>query len=163
MDCVTIYDIKHDADRKCILVKLNVARVHHEGPLKNSGEVYDVLREIFDFEELPEERLYLICCDNVGKIIGIFIVSSGTVNGTLTNKRGIFIRALLCNASGIILAHNHPSGEVNLSKFDLKSYKSLKRACKLMEITLIDFVICGKDCYASCMESFEAIKRKRNI
>ena len=64
----------------------------------------------------------------------------------------IFIKALLCGASGIVIAHNHPSGDTTPSKEDIESYNRLKEAGKLIGINVLDSVIVG-DSYYSFMEN----------
>ena len=58
-------------------------------------------------------------------------------------------RALLCNASRIMVAHNHPSGDSSPSREDKKSTMKIKEACDLMGISLLDHIIIGEDEYFS--------------
>ncbi len=69
-----------------------------------------------------------------------------------TRTRDIFIKALLCGATGIILAHNHPSGDVVPSKEDMTLYDKVKEAGKIMDISILDNIIVG-DGYFSFAEA----------
>lgn len=74
------------------------------------------------------------------------------VNITICNPREIFIKALLCGASGIVIIHNHPSGDTTPSEQDIKSYNRLKEAGKLIGINVLDSIIVG-DSYYSFVEN----------
>lgn len=115
---------------------------------------YEIFREAFRPELKVEEYMYLMACDAADHVKGLFIVSQGMINGTLLNVYGIMQRALLCGASQIIVAHNHPSGECNISKEDEACCKQLKSACDIMGITLMDFMILGNCEYSSFKEKW---------
>ena len=83
-----------------------------------------------------------------GKPLGVFEISHGTINQSICNPRDIFIKALLCGAAGIILAHNHPSGDVAPSKNDMEIYKRVKEAGQLLGIGLLDNIIIGNGYYS---------------
>ena len=107
---------------------------------------------VFRLNTHTEEYLYMIALDGKQKPLGIFEISHGIVNMTICNPREIFIKALLCGASGIVITHNHPSGDVTPSKEDIESYKRLKDAGKLIGINVLDSIIVG-DGYYSFMEN----------
>lgn len=90
--------------------------------------------------------MFLSAC---GEVIGISEISVGTINSSLFNVRDFITRALLCNAVSMIVWHNHPSGSIDPSDCDIKSTKLLEKACKLMQIRLLDHVILGADKYYS--------------
>ena len=79
------------------------------------------------------------------RVIGAFEICVGTIDTSLVNIRGILQRALLCNASRIMISHNHPSGEPNPSKADKDTTMKIKHACEIMGITLLDHIIIGED------------------
>ncbi len=73
----------------------------------------------------------------------------GGISGTVTDVRIILQYALKANASGIIICHNHPSGNVEPSEADLKITSKLKEAASIHDITLLDHLIITKDAYYS--------------
>lgn len=95
-----------------------------------------------------EEYLYMLALNTKGKPLGVFEISHGTVDSTFCNPREIFIKALLCGASGIVIVHNHPSGNTMPSKQDIESYDRLKEAGKLIGINVLDSVIVGESYYS---------------
>jgi len=68
-------------------------------------------------------------------------ISEGGLSGTVTDVRLIFQYAIKGNCSGIIIAHNHPSGNTNPSESDLKITQKIKEAGNLLEIQLLDYII----------------------
>ena len=76
-------------------------------------------------------------------------VSKGGISGTVVDIRIILREAINRYASGIILAHNHPSGNCVPSEQDIQITKKLKEACKLMDMNLLDhLIVCDKKYYS---------------
>ena len=101
----------------------------------------------------PEERVYVIMLDNQLQVLGVSEVSHGSSATANVGIGGIFKRALLCNASNIIIAHNHPSGGLSASEQDKELTKSVIAAGELMEIPLLDHIIITEDSYMSMAEA----------
>jgi DNA repair protein RadC len=76
--------------------------------------------------------------------IGWQIISTGTLDTLLVHPREVFKPAIVMNASAIILAHNHPSGDPTPSEADIKVTRDLIRAGQLMKIDVLDHVILGR-------------------
>ena len=112
-------------------------------------DIVDMMNRLVKASRMPEEYVWLICQDNACNINGIFEVSHGTVNSSLITPREVIMRALLAGSSAIILVHNHPSGNLNPSREDDEVCKRIKDACKLVGITLNDFIIIGGEDYVS--------------
>ena len=74
-------------------------------------------------------------------VLGILSVSKGGISGTVTDIRLIFQGALKTNASGIIVCHNHPSGNAFPSESDRKITQKIKEAGNLLDIQLLDHII----------------------
>ena len=83
------------------------------------------------------------------KVIGIENHSTGGVIGTVTDVKLIVATALKCVASSIILAHNHPSGNLQPSKADKRLTSKVNDACDLFDISLLDHLIVANDGYYS--------------
>ena len=87
-----------------------------------------------------------------GQVININVVGIGTLNNVLIHPREVYKSAILCNASNIILAHNHPSGNPEPSRQDMDVTKRLAEAGRLMGIEVLDHVVVADDRYFSFRE-----------
>lgn len=96
-----------------------------------------------------QESFYALFLDRRGKVIAISEISKGGLTGTVVDAKIIFSQALLHLASGIILAHNHPSGDTSPSKADIEITKKLVKGGKLLDITVLDHLIITKNSYLS--------------
>jgi DNA repair protein RadC len=76
-------------------------------------------------------------------------MSKGGITGTVVDVRLIFAVALKCNACGIIVSHNHPSGNAKPSDADISLTKKIKKCSDLLDITLIDHLIITKNIFYS--------------
>lgn len=90
------------------------------------------------------EHCVVLMLDVKHRIIGINTVSIGNLSGSLVHPREVFKPAILCNASCIILGHNHPSGDVTPSAEDKELTNKLKEAGEILGIKLLDHVIIGE-------------------
>lgn len=110
--------------------------------LPDPQHVFDLLKSI-GITQLAEEEVYMLACNTRGRLLGIFMVSHGTVDATLISPREIFLRALLIGASRIIVVHNHPSKDTTPSKEDIKVTKRIKEAGEIIGIKVLDHIIIG--------------------
>jgi len=90
-------------------------------------------------EHIEEFKLMLLTRSN--KVLGIASISKGGINGTVTDVRIILQYAIKANASGIIICHNHPSGNVQPSESDMKITRKIKESGNLMDVQLLDHLI----------------------
>lgn len=118
--------------------------------LSMSNDVIEVLRGIWDKGIIEmQEEVKILFVNSSNELIGIYNLSKGGITGSLVDIRLILAVALKCLATGLILVHNHPSGNLNPSSADLAIVKKLKTACKLLDIALLDSIIITKDNYTS--------------
>ena len=148
---ITKYRAELNEDQHNILVKENSCN-YPVSSLSNPQSVMEMLNAVFRFNKQAEEYVYMIALNTKCKPLGVFEISHGTINQSICNPREIFIKALLCGATGIILAHNHPSGDTTPSKDDLKTYQRVKEAGKIIGVELFDNLVIGNG-YFSFMES----------
>lgn len=94
---------------------------------------------------LDREQLILVNFDTRLKPLNYNVVSIGGTTQAIVDIKNIMKAAILSNAEGIMLFHNHPSGEAYPSEEDLKSTEKVKKACKIMGIRLLDHIIAGSD------------------
>lgn len=109
--------------------------------------------EIF-FKEWDEpayfESFKVMALTRANKVLGVALISRGGISGTVADPKIILQYALLSNASGIILAHNHPSGSLRPSEADIKLTQKIKQACNTLEISCLDHIIlCSEEKYYS--------------
>jgi DNA repair protein RadC len=91
------------------------------------------------------EEFKILLMNRSNSVLGILEISKGGISGTVTDTRIIFAAAIKGNASGIICAHNHPSGNLNPSESDSKITQKIKEAGNLMDIQLLDHIILTMD------------------
>ena len=99
-----------------------------------------------------KEMILLLSLDSRLHLIEKYVLSIGPVNAPLLSPREVFVRALKCQASSVILLHNHPSGDATPSREDLLVTGKIKETGELVEIPLIDHIIIGDGCYPSLKE-----------
>lgn len=105
-----------------------------------------------ELENSPNEKFLVLLLTTKNTVIGISIVSSGTLNASLVCPREIFQRAILSNAASLICVHNHPSGNPTASNEDITLTKKLAEAGNLLNIPVLDHVIIGDGKYISFKE-----------
>ena len=96
----------------------------------------------YDEFEKEKEHFFVLGMNNKSNIIYIDLVSIGTVSETIVHPREVFRYAILKGVSGILVVHNHPSGELMPSKEDLSTTKRLVECGKILGITILDHIIC---------------------
>lgn len=110
------------------------------GPLLTAQSVSDYLRQ--SGHEMRDREVFIVLLLNVkNRIIAEEIVSIGILDGALIHPREVFCAAVHEKAAGIIVAHNHPSGDPTPSIADGEVTKRLREAGKILGIPLIDHVI----------------------
>lgn len=127
------------------LIMIKEQSFNYDVALSTSKETTVFIRNIMKLQEEPEETLILISLNSKNRIIGFCEISRGTINLTCTSGREVFKRALLMNATKIIIAHNHPSGDPTPSKADLKITEQMKEISNLLDIQFLDHLIIGDD------------------
>lgn len=101
------------------------------------------------------ESCFLILLNRANQIIGWYKVSSGGLDATIIDKRIVSKVAVDSLCSGVILMHNHPSGDVKPSQSDIKSTRETRECLKLFDIELMDHIILSDEKYYSFIEEKE--------
>jgi DNA repair protein RadC len=129
---------RHLPEIRLAYKKSNVQAIH----ISSSQEAAKTFRSIFDEDTLPLfETFSVIFTNRANKTVGWMEVSKGGVSGTVVDVRLILKAALDCLASGILLCHNHPSGNPTPSSADIALTKKVKEASKLFDVTILDHII----------------------
>jgi DNA repair protein RadC len=113
----------------------------------------DVYRVFATLSECDRERLYTVHLDGQNQVCGVELISQGTVGSSLATPREVYKSAILANASGIILVHNHPSGVPSPSVDDRSLTTMLKDSGRVLDIPVYDHVIIGEGTYFSFAEA----------
>lgn len=144
------YKVMLDDNHHNALVKEREIEYSQESlTFASPDKIVDMMNKVFQLNEMAEEYGYMLAFNTKMKPIAVFEVSHGASNYTILNPREIYIRALLCGASCIILFHNHPSGDISKSDVDLQTTKAIKEAGTLIGIPLMDHIIVGGDNFYS--------------
>ena len=116
----------------------------------SSREVYQLFYDNWDADRIELQEQFKVMLLNRGnRVLGIVDISTGGIAGTLADPKLIFATALKAGASSIILAHNHPSGQLTPSQADRTLTKKLTDGGKLLDISVLDHVILTADSYFS--------------
>jgi DNA repair protein RadC len=110
--------------------------------IKNSNDAAEILFGSWDKYTIGlEEQLKVLYLNRRNQVIGLYTVCIGGVTGTVVCNKKILACGLKIVASGMIIAHNHPSGNKQLSEQDRIITRSLKECGKIMDIKLLDHII----------------------
>lgn len=88
-----------------------------------------------------QESFMAMYLNRANRVIGIYLVSIGGISGTVADIRLILSVALKVVATGIMLAHNHPSGSLKPSRADIELTNKIKEAARFMDLNLLDHLI----------------------
>ena len=115
-----------------------------------SREAFDILTTLFPEETIClQEQFVVLYLNRANKVIGSYQLSKGGITGTIADVRLILSVALKTLATGLILAHNHPSGNLKPSEADKQITSKIRQAAKLLDIELLDHIILSSDGYYS--------------
>ncbi len=114
------------------------------------ADAHEILREFIG--DSDREHFVVLLLDSRNRVIGINTVSIGNLNSSIVHPREVMKAAILANAAGIILCHNHPSGDPDPSGEDLSMTERLKLAGELLGIPVFDHLVLGNSTFCSFKE-----------
>ena len=117
----------------------------HVDCIKNAEDAVRIFSDAIVFRRLPEEHIWAIAVNAFTHPIGLFEIAHGTVDIAIFKPADVFKRLLLVNASGFIMIHNHPSGNVDPSEEDKEINERLRKLGEELGIELLDFIIVGSN------------------
>ena len=124
-------------------VRLVRDRSHETAQITTPHDVARVCSELLDGYD--REVFLAIALSTSSRIIGAHVCHIGTVDASVASPREVYRFALLCNARSILVAHNHPSGNLEPSRADVTVSKQLRHAGESLGIPLVDSIVCGFD------------------
>nr|WP_294931329.1 JAB domain-containing protein [uncultured Flavobacterium sp.] len=121
--------------------------------IKSSQDLYLLLKSSWDQGKIEFfEQFKILFLNQSFKVLGLYEMSSGGITGTIVDLRMIFSAALKANATNIVIAHNHPSGNPTPSEADKHITKKMKQAGELLDIKLVDHLIITSENYYSFID-----------
>lgn len=139
---------------------IHEVEIHYARPINVSmskvssmSDAETVLRESIEIKKLDhKEFFWVLLLNHSNCVLGIAEIGRGTTSQVVVNNKEIFQLAIRSNASAIILAHNHPSGNLKPSRSDIMITTKLKDAGKLLDIEVFDHLILTSEGCTSLME-----------
>jgi DNA repair protein RadC len=119
--------------------------------ITNASDAVEVIKLVIDMQRIAlQEQFIVIYLNQANKVIGTMNVFSGSIKSTVIDIKLILASGILLMSSGVIVAHNHPSGNLKPSRDDLALTKRLSTALQYMEMKLVDhFIITPDEDYLS--------------
>ncbi len=122
--------------------------------VSSSKSAFEIFKSYWNDGRLElQEEFKIILLNRSNFVLGIYNLSMGGVSSTVVDIKLIFAVALKCNASAIILCHNHPSGNLNPSDADKEITKKIKQASEIFDIKLLDHIIITSNGYYSFQDN----------
>ena len=115
--------------------------------ITSSEKAYNIIGPVLS--DLRHEEFWILGLNRANRLIHKTRISSGGWHGTVVDPKVVFAEALKNYASGLILSHNHPSGNIQPSVQDIRLTKKLAESGKMLDITIHDHIIVGQETYFS--------------
>jgi DNA repair protein RadC len=114
--------------------------------ITGSHSAHEILRESWNPKKIEmQEEFKALLLNRRNQVLGLVELSAGGIAGTVVDLKILFGAACKGLASALIIAHNHPSGELRPSDADRKLTKAIADAGKLLDIILLDHIILAPD------------------
>ncbi len=110
--------------------------------VRNSTEAYELLKDI---SKKKQEYIISLFLNSRFELLDRRVICIGSLDGVSVLPRDIIIPALELNASSIIMAHNHPSGDATPSKEDIDITDRIRKSLELVGLNLLDHIVIGQD------------------
>ncbi|MCE7056292.1 JAB domain-containing protein [Algoriphagus sp. AGSA1] len=119
----------------------------------SSRQVHEVFAKVWDQERIGfVEDFKVMLLSRANRVLGIVTISSGGTAGTVVDVKLVYAAAIKANASSVILAHNHPSGNLMPSEQDKRLTQRIKEAGKILDIPVLDHLILAEEGYYSFVD-----------
>lgn len=129
----------------------------HQMPLvQNAAQAYQVLKTAWNENTIElREEFKVLLLNNAAKVLGIYHAFAGQGKAVLVDVRLVFTATMKANATGIIIAHNHPSGHLKPSNSDRSLTHKVKFVAELMDIAFVDHLIVSHESFYSMADNGE--------
>jgi len=143
-------DLQNTRVAEVMLTYKTTVKASERPHVNTSLEVHRVLESNWNYEIIEFiEEFKIILLNRNNSVIGLVPILVGGTAGTVADPKVIFVSALKCNAASIILAHNHPSGNLKASHADVELTKKLMNAGLFLDLPILDHIILTKDGFLS--------------
>jgi len=154
IDYVTLREVTGLGEAKIavLLANFELARrylLNDERPIIDSPE--KAVELLADIRDKKQEYFVCLTLDGANRLIAKRVISIGTLTASLVHPREVFADAIADRAASIIVAHNHPSGDLRPSSADMAVTERLKQAGELLGISLVDHLIMTKTGHRSLL------------
>jgi DNA repair protein RadC len=123
------------------LIYQNKVKATDRPQVTGSQDVYQILLANWSEQIGFIEEFYILLLDRSNRVMGHYKVSQGGLAGTVVDPKVVFSAALKARASSLILAHNHPSGNLKPSQADTDLTNKIKQGGELLDIAILDHLI----------------------
>ena len=127
------------------LVREHCTTSEHHYKISQPDDIHQFLVNICRVHHSPQEVFMVIALNAKGDVIGYHTVSIGDISSSIVHPREVFKYLITCNASAVILCHNHPSEDPTPSGEDIKVTQRLVSAGELLGISVLDHIIVGNE------------------
>ncbi|WP_339867051.1 JAB domain-containing protein [uncultured Algoriphagus sp.] len=151
-------------ERKIDLFEVAEIKLSYSAKVKNSlrpkvsssRQVYEVFAHAWEDDKIEfVEDFKVMLLSRANRVLGIVTISSGGTAGTVVDVKLVYAAAIKANASSVILAHNHPSGNLQPSEQDKRLTQRVKEAGRILDIPVLDHVIMTAEGYYSFADEGE--------
>lgn len=118
--------------------------------IKSSKDAYHILAPLL--LDQPAEEFWMLVCNRSNKVTDKIKISLGGMHATMVDMKILMKYALERSAAGILVAHNHPSGNLMASDADKKLTRKISESCSILDITLLDHIIIAGSSYLSFLD-----------
>lgn len=139
---------KYTKDRTMVLVREPIQGVDNTHIYQSAAEITRLVESVFHLSLQTEEYVVAVFLDTALHCIGCSEISHGCINMSIVSPSDIYKKALLLNASHVIMVHNHPSLSTVPSKDDVKITEQMKSAGEILGIKFLDSIIIGNGYYS---------------
>jgi len=115
--------------------------------IEGASDAQELLHFWYEHTGMYEQRevMTALLLDRANKVLGLIKIGEGSATGCVVDEQYLLRAAILANAQGIIIAHNHPSGNLKPSEADIKISNKIKQAAKLINIEVLDSIILSSE------------------
>lgn len=144
---------KHDATTVIAEIEVSykpLIRISLLPEINCSKDVYELFLQTWDKTKIEYvEHFKVMLMNRANRVLGICTLTTGGVTGCIADPRMVFGLALKTNACSLIIAHNHPSGNIKPSRADEELSYKMREAGKLLDIKVLDHIILTTEGYYS--------------
>lgn len=132
------------------LVYRSYVKASERPVISNSSDAYHIFNNYWNLDKIDFiEEFKILLLNRANKVLALFEISSGGITGTVADTRVMFAAALRINAVAIIMAHNHPSGNLRPSQADEELTRKVNESGNFLDIKLLDHLIIADEDYFS--------------